>query len=91
MPSDVAATTHRNKKLPKVVEHLRMTKGKSGGVVVEHHHTRFEHPPESHVFGSDEGGKLKVHLEKHMGIKLDASDAAAGTEENVGAKEAAQL
>ena len=90
MPSDVAATTHRTKKLPKVLEEIRMKKGKTGGVSLEHHHTHFEHAPETHVFGVGDGQKLKEHLSKHMGINLDAQ-AAAGTEENVGAKEAAQL
>ena len=90
MPSDVAATTHKSKKLPKVLEAIEMKKGKSGGVSLTHRHTHFEHGPETHIFGADEGAKLKQHLEKHMGMKLD-SEAAAGTEENQEAKEASQL
>jgi len=90
MPSDVAATTHKEKKLPKVLESIEIKKGMSGGHVLTHRHTHFEHAPETHVFGDGEGHKLMQHLSKHMGVKLD-TEAAAGTEENVGAKEAAQL
>jgi hypothetical protein len=90
MPSDVAATTHANKKLPKVLESIEMRKGKSGGHSLTHRYTHMEHAPETHIFGAEEGSKLMQHLSKHMGIKLD-SEAAAGTEENEGAKEKAQL
>ena len=90
MPSDVVATTHKEKKLPKVLESIEMTKGKTGGHVLKHRFTHYEHAPETHVFGTDEGQKLMEHLGKHMGVKLD-KEAAAGTEENEGAKEGAQL
>jgi len=90
MPSDVVATTHKEKKLPKVLEEISMKKGKTGGHVLTHRFTHYEHAPETHVFGDGDGEKLMQHLSKHMGVKLDA-EAQAGTEENVAAKEKAQL
>jgi hypothetical protein len=88
MPSDVAATSHKSRKLPKVLESIEMKKGESGGHVLTHRFTHYEHAPETHVFGASEGAKLVAHLGQHMG--LDTA-AAAGTEENVSAKEGAEL
>jgi hypothetical protein len=90
MKSDVMAATPKQKKQPKVLEHIRVSEAENGGHVLEHHHTSYDHPPETHVFGADEGTKLVAHLAKHAHIKLD-KEAAAGTEENESKKEKEQL
>lgn len=88
--SDVMASTPKAKKQAKVLEHIRVTEAENGGHTLEHHHTSYDHPPEMHVFGADEGAKLVAHLAKHAHIKLDEK-AAAGTEENESKKEKAEL
>lgn len=90
MKSDVVATTHANKKLPKVLDHIRITQSENGGHSIEHHFTHYDHPPEIHVFGKGEAQAAHDHIAKHMKMPLDKA-AAAGTEENEGAKEKAQL
>ena len=56
------------KRARKHLDHIRISKAKNGGHVIEHHHDSMEHPPETHVFGPDEGDKLLAHVAKHMGI-----------------------
>jgi hypothetical protein len=90
MKSDVMASTPKSKKQAKILEHIRVSEAENGGHSVEHHFTSYDHPPETHVFGSDEGHKLVAHLAKHAHIKLD-KEAQAGTEENVSKKEKEQL
>jgi hypothetical protein len=88
--SDVMAATPKQRKAPKQLSHLELHEGENGGHVVHHVFTHYDHPTEHHVFGASEGSKLVDHIVKHGNIKLDA-EAAAGTEENVAAKEKAQL
>jgi hypothetical protein len=65
MAQQVEAVAHKTKK---ELDHMRIHKAKNGGHVVEHHHRHFAHPPETHVFGPHEGGKLLAHIGKHMGV-----------------------
>lgn len=90
MPSDVMASTPKQRKMPKVVEHISIAQAKNGGHTVRHHYTSTEHSPEEHVFAVDQGHELVQHLAKHAGIKLD-TEAHAGSEENVDKKEKAEL
>ena len=73
----VEATAHKQKK---EVDHIRIHKAKNGGHVVEHHHKHFAHPPETHVFGPGDGGKMLAHVGKHMGVP--ASEEEAGESEH---------
>jgi len=90
--SDVMAATPKQKKAAKVLDHMRITQSENGGHSIEHHFTSYDHPPEIHVFGAGESMAAHEHIAKHakMPLKLDA-EAQAGTEENVAAKEKAQL
>ncbi len=90
MPSDVTASTHKQKKPAKVLEEMRIKEGEKGGHVITHHFTHYDHAPEAHIFGKSESGAAHDHIAKHMNMPLD-KEAAAGTEENVNAKEGAQL
>lgn len=65
----------REKKSKKELDHLRIHKAENGGHIVEHHFSSFEHEPEKHVFGQDEGPELLDHVADHMGI-------ASGPEED---------
>lgn len=66
---DVTATTHKSRKPPKIIEHIRLSPGTNGGVTVHHHFTHYEHPPEGpHIFAADEGKKLASHLSKHLSM-----------------------
>ena len=96
MKSDVKATTHKERVPPKVVSHLEIHPNMEGGHNVEVHHThRFEHPPVVKKFeGPHEpvslpAGHILAHVAKEMNIPT--SGEAAGSEENVSAKEAAQI
>lgn len=92
MPSDVMAATPKQRKMAKRLDHIRITESENGGHSIEHHYTSYEHPPEMHVFGKGESQAAHEHIAKHMNMPLKFDkEAAAGTEENVGAKEAAQL
>lgn len=92
MKSDVMAATPKQKKMPKKLDHIRITESENGGHSIEHHYTSYDYPPEIHVFGKGESMAAHEHIAKHlnMPLKLD-KEAAAGTEENVGAKEHAEL
>lgn len=70
-----AMEAERPKKIKKEIEHVRVTEGENGGHIVEHHHTSYEHPPESHVFGEHDGegvelpkGHVLQHIAKVMHI-----------------------
>jgi hypothetical protein len=54
----------------KELEGITIKKSANGGLSIEHRFTRFEHPPEIHVFAADQGENLRAHLEKHLGISL---------------------
>lgn len=58
------------RKMPKVLEHVQLTKAENGGVVAEHRFTHYEHKPETHVFAGGDGHKLAAHIEQHLGIKM---------------------
>ena len=77
------------KKMPKVLEHIQLMPAENGGVAAEHRFTHYEHKPEMHVFGANEGGKLMAHLQHHLGIKMPgraegtvASPASGEVKEN---------
>ena len=71
---------------PKVLDHLEVRQGESGGHVVEHHFTHYEHKPEMHIFGQSEGPEAIQHIAEHAKIdvgKLDMeheSEPEHGTE-----------
>lgn len=58
------------KKLPKELEHVRLTPAENGGVSVEHHFTHYDYKPEMHVFASGQQKELMAHLEKHLGMSV---------------------
>jgi hypothetical protein len=62
---------------PKVLRHIEIRPGKTGGHLVRHVFAYStgpgpSHPDEEHVFGASEGPKLMAHLQKHLGIKAPA-------------------
>jgi hypothetical protein len=57
------------KKMPKELEHIRLTPAENGGVSAEHHFTSYEHKPEMHVFAAGQHKELMAHLQKHLGME----------------------
>lgn len=69
----------------KELDHIRLSKAENGGHLAEHHYTSYEHQPEKHVFGEDEGEKLHAHLSEHLGVSCsncgeDTSEAKEDAE-----------
>jgi hypothetical protein len=94
--SDVAATTFKEKKSPKVVSHIEIHPNMKGGHSVHVVHTHpHDHPNIVKEFeGPHEGidlpsGHILHHIAGHLGIPTKG--IAAGTEENVSEKEGAEL
>ena len=59
------------------LHHMEIHPAKNGGHTVEHYFEskpsksgafREMPPPEKHVFGADESGKMMAHVSKHLGI-----------------------
>lgn len=90
MPKDVMASTPKSRKPAKVLSHIEIHEAENGGHVIKHVHTAYEHPTEEHVFGKGESQAAHEHIAEHMSMPLDKA-VAAGGEENVGAKEKAEL
>lgn len=61
----------RDKKPKKELDHLRVRKADNGGHIVEHHFSHFEHDPEHHAFGKDEGPEMMDHIAHHMGANVE--------------------
>jgi len=53
----------------KKLEHIRIKEAENGGHVIEHHFTSYEHQPESHAFGKDQGDEALAHIKESMGMK----------------------
>ena len=64
----------------KVLDHLRIHEAENGGHAIHHHFTSFEHEPEVHVFGKEQGEEAMMHIAKHANIK--APDKVKGEQEN---------
>lgn len=81
MQMEEALSQPKRMKMPKKeLETIHLKKAEGGGAVAEHHFTNYEHKPETHVFGADEGGKLAAHIGQHMGMKMGALPAEADGE-----------
>lgn len=80
----------RKAKPPKILDGMTLRAGENEGVVAEHHFTHYEHKPEMHIFGDDDGHKLAAHIEKHLGISMPGKqtggreDEPEEREENIG-------
>ena len=59
---------------PKELSHLEIHHGENGGHMIKHVHTSYEHEPEMHMFGADEGEKAMSHIAEHMGMKHEAEE-----------------
>ena len=88
--SDTVATTFKEKKPAKIVSHLEIHPHLGGGHSVHTVHTdNYAHPAVVKKFGAEEGHKLVAHVSGLLGIPK--TEEAAGTEENVSAKEGAEI
>lgn len=73
MKEPMMAESTAKRKQPKVLDHIRI-KGdmETGGHIVEHHYTGYEHEPKIHRFNEDgksQGGQhIYHHLMKHAGM-----------------------
>lgn len=70
MPSYGAAVTQAKsgKKVKKELSHVEVREAENGGHSVTHHFTSFEHEPETHVFGKDEGPNVLHHVAEAVNI-----------------------
>lgn len=59
---------------PKKFHHLEIREGEGGGHVVTHHFESYEHRPEEHVFGAEEGGKALEHVASAANIGASGGD-----------------
>jgi len=85
---EVAIAEPRPKPLPaKELSHIELREAENGGAVAEHHFTAYEHKPETHVFGTNDGHKLAAHIEKHLGISMPGKSKTDSAEETEGDKE----
>lgn len=66
------APTMKAPKMPKKeLSHIELRESENGGHVAEHHFTSYEHKPETHVFGPEDGGELISHLRENLNIGTD--------------------
>ena len=83
-----ALSVPRPKREKNVVQEIMLRKAENGGVVAEHHMSRFDGKHPVHAFGADGGHKLAAHLEKHLGISMGGvREPVAGTEQEREAEE----
>lgn len=77
----VEALGGHEKKPAKEIDHIRIRKAKSGGHIIEHHHTHPDHhPKEEHVTRGDD--QLAEHTLSAMGTPNPGeAEADAGTPE----------
>ena len=61
----------KQKKKPKVLDHLRVKEAENGGHVVSHHFVGYDHEPEDHVFGAGQGKQMLAHVAEHMGVSTE--------------------
>lgn len=94
--ADTVATTFKERKPPKVVSHIEIHPNMEGGHNVHTVHTdRYAHPDAVKKFKGPHAsvklpeGHLLAHAAGLMGIPT--SGKSAGSEENVGVKEGAEL
>jgi hypothetical protein len=59
---------------------IELSKAENGGVIAEHRMTEYTGKEPKHVFGADEGQKLAVHIEKHLGIRMSETKGAPSEE-----------
>jgi len=80
-----AVAERRPVPLPKKeFSHMELREAENGGAIATHHFTAYEHKPEMHAFGTDEGHKLAAHIEHHLGISMPGkshTDKAASKEQ----------
>jgi len=62
------AESTKSKKVPKVIDHLRISRSLEGGHVIEHHYTSYQHEPKPYKFGKEEGGRAAAHIARHAGL-----------------------
>ena len=78
---EILSSTGRDRKPPKVLDHIELRPAANGGAIAEHHYTSYEHKPEPHAFGADEGPELTKHVLEHM--KMDKPEAEDETGGNI--------
>jgi len=66
--SHTAVSESTAKKLPKVLDHLRVSRTEDGGHKIEHHYTHPRHKAEIYTFGKDEAERTIKHLLRHAGL-----------------------
>lgn len=70
MKERAASEPAQPKKMPKEFAEMTLRKAENGGAVAEHRFTSYDHKPETHVFGENEGHKLAAHIEKHLEMSM---------------------
>jgi hypothetical protein len=98
--SDVTASTHKERKAPKMVSHLEVHPNMEGGHnVVVHHTNPVDHPPKEKEFSGPHDsvvlpkGHILESIAKHMNIHTTGAGAGAGagSEEPIDDKEAGEM
>lgn len=73
----VTAYDWKNRPKPKkVLREIRIEEAENGGHSITHHFTSYEHDPETHVFGKEQGEEALLHIAQHANIK--SPDAVVG-------------
>lgn len=71
--ADTVATTHKERKPPKVLSHLEIHEAENGGHTVRHHFTHYEHAPEEHVFGANESQAAHEHIASAVNMPMEGA------------------
>ena len=83
-----ALSAPRPRREKNMLRGIMLRKAENGGVVAEHHMSRFDGDHPVHAFGADQGPNLAAHIEKHIGIPMGGvRKPTPGTEEEREAEE----
>jgi|SRR5579872_789040 len=81
-----SATVQKREMGKKMLEHLKVIKGKGdSGHVIEHHYENggmgMWHKPDVVPFGADQGKEALAHIASAVGIKMDAEEKGESPKE----------
>ena len=76
--------TNKERNTKKVMRHMTVTPSENGGASVEHSFQNYEHSPEMHTFGPQDGKEFMEHMMEHTGIQYKPSSKPEAEDETGG-------
>jgi hypothetical protein len=80
MYTKTAVAASNGRRLPRVLDHVRVHPLRDGGHTIEHHFTHTAHKPESYKFKKEEGQRAVAHLLHHTGLPRPEVEEQGGSE-----------